>query len=198
MLIDYLPRFVSEYKEIKKIMSSEQQEIDSLRIEINRMFNNQFIMNCDVKGITRFEKLLGIIPNKFDTLESRKSRVLVRWNDSIPYTLKELKEKLLVMCGEGNFDVELDEYNLIITVKLPLINQVNELEYMLNYMIPCNLIVTTRNNLEYKASAVFYASPFNAINRIYNIKSELNKHYLASGTVFDGYNSNKEIIYEIN
>ncbi len=198
MLIKYLPKFVAEYDEMKEILNSEQFEIDKLKIELSKVFDNQFIANCDENGISRFEDLLDIIPNELDTLESRISRVYVRWNDSIPYTLKGLKEKLLTMCGEGNFNVELDEYNLIITVTLPLANQVKELEFMLDYMIPCNLLVIIKNNLEYKANAKFYTNSYNISNKIYNIKSELNNQYKASGTIFDGYNFNKELIYEIN
>lgn len=148
-LLSFLPEFVQEYREIKHIMNSEQPEIQKLEDETEIIKNNQFILSCDTDGIARFENLLGITPKPDDTLDARKSRVITRWNDSIPYTYKGLKEKLNVMCGEGNYLLipSFNEYGLEIVVSLPLSGQADELDYMLSYMIPANIVVTSRNNM---------------------------------------------------
>ncbi len=148
-LLSFLPEFVQEYREIKNIMNSEQPEIQKLEDETEIIKNNQFILSCDIDGIARFENLLGITPKPDDTLDARKSRVITRWNDSIPYTYKGLKEKLNVMCGEGNYLLipSFNEYGLEIVVSLPLSGQADELDYMLSYMIPANIVVTSRNNM---------------------------------------------------
>lgn len=148
-LLSFLPEFVQEYREIKHIMNSEQPEIQKLEDETEIVKNNQFILSCDIDGIARFENLLGITPKPDDTLDARKSRVITRWNDSIPYTYKGLKEKLNVMCGEGNYLLipSFNEYGLEIVVSLPLSGQADELDYMLSYMIPANIVVTSRNNM---------------------------------------------------
>lgn len=148
-LLSFLPEFVQEYREIKHIMNSEQPEIQKLEDETEIIKNNQFILSCDIDGIVRFENLLGITPKPDDTLDARKSRVITRWNDSIPYTYKGLKEKLNVMCGEGNYLLipSFNEYGLEIVVSLPLSGQADELDYMLSYMIPANIVVTSRNNM---------------------------------------------------
>lgn len=148
-LLSFLPEFVKEYREIKHIMNSEQPEIQKLEDETEIIKNNQFILSCDIDGIARFENLLGITPKPDDTLDARKSRVITRWNDSIPYTYKGLKEKLNVMCGEGNYLLipSFNEYGLEIVVSLPLSGQADELDYMLSYMIPANIVVTSRNNM---------------------------------------------------
>lgn len=148
-LLSFLPEFVQEYREIKHIMNSEQPEIQKLEDETEIIKNNQFILSCDIDGIARFENLLGITPKPDDTLDARKSRVITRWNDSIPYTYKGLKEKLNVMCGEGNYLLipSFNEYGLEIVVSLPLSGQADELDYMLSYMIPANIVVTSRNSM---------------------------------------------------
>lgn len=148
-LLSFLPEFVQEYREIKHIMNSEQPEIQKLEDETEIIKNNQFILSCDIDGIARFENLLGITPKPDDTLDARKSRVITRWNNSIPYTYKGLKEKLNVMCGEGNYLLipSFNEYGLEIVVSLPLSGQADELDYMLSYMIPANIVVTSRNNM---------------------------------------------------
>lgn len=148
-LLSFLPEFVQEYREIKHIMNSEQPEIQKLEDETEIIKNNQFILSCDADGIARFENLLGITSKPDDTLDARKSRVITRWNDSIPYTYKGLQEKLNVMCGEGNYLLipSFNEYGLEIVVSLPLSGQADELDYMLSYMIPANIVVTSRNNM---------------------------------------------------
>ena len=148
-LLKHLPLFIQEYREIKHIMNSEQPAIQKLEDETEIIKNNQFILSCDIDGIARFENLLGITPKPDDTLDARKSRVITRWNDSIPYTYKGLKEKLNVMCGEGNYLLipSFNEYGLEIVVSLPLSGQADELDYMLSYMIPANIVVTSRNNM---------------------------------------------------
>ena len=40
-----------------------------------------------------------------------------------------------------------NEYGLEIVVSLPLSGQADELDYMLSYMIPANIVVTSRNNM---------------------------------------------------
>ena len=148
-LLSFLPEFVQEYREIKHIMNSEQPEIQKLEDETEIIKNNQFIFSCDIDGIARFENLLGITPKPDDTLDARKSRVITRWHDSLPYTYKGSKEKLNVMCGEGNYLLipSFNEYGLEIVVSLPLSGQADELDYMLSYMIPANIVVTSRNNM---------------------------------------------------
>ena len=148
-LLSFLPEFMQEYVEMQQIMNSEQPEIQKLEDETEIIKNNQFILSCDIDGIARFENLLGITPKPDDTLDARKSRVITRWNDSIPYTYKGLKEKLNVMCGEGNYLLipSFNEYELEIVVSLPLSGQADELDYMLSYMIPANIVVTSRNNM---------------------------------------------------
>ena len=75
-LLNHLPLFIQEYREIREIMKSENPEIQSLEDETEIIFNNQFIQSCNLKGIAKFEELMKITPEINDTLESRISRVL--------------------------------------------------------------------------------------------------------------------------
>ena len=77
-LLNHLPLFIQEYREIREIMKSENPEIQSLEDETEIIFNNQFIQSCNLKGIAKFEELMKITPEINYTLESRISRVLSR------------------------------------------------------------------------------------------------------------------------
>ncbi len=148
-LILWLPKFLQEYREIKEIMSTENPEIEYLYSEINTTMDNQFIHTCNEKGIERFEKLLEITPNYNDSLPGRISRVLSRWNDSIPYTYRGLIQKLAVICGEHGYSINFknNEYLLEVTVSLRFGGQVEELDHMLSYMIPANIVIKSTNNV---------------------------------------------------
>lgn len=148
-LLNYLPLFIQEYREIRAIMNAENPEIQIAEDETEIIFNNQFIQTCNLKGIAKFESLMGIVPDPNDTLASRISRVLTRWNDTVPYTFIVLCQKLDTLCGEGNYEIERDinNYTMDITTHLELVGQTDELDYMLDYMLPANIATTIRNEM---------------------------------------------------
>lgn len=150
-LIEHLPLFIQVYREISHIMNAENPEFQLLCDESERLKNNQFIQSCDLEGIARFEKLLNITHSPDDTLESRISRVLVRWNDVVPYTWKVFLNKMDTLCGVGNYEVipNFNEYVLDIFAHLDLHGQIDELESMLDYIMPANIQTSVTNELNY-------------------------------------------------
>jgi len=148
-LIEYLPVFIQEYREIQKIMEIENPEIQLAEDETEIIFNNQFIQSCNVKGIAKFESLMGITPLESDTLQTRITRVLMRWNETSCYTFKVLIMKLNALCGINNYEIirNINEYTMKIITHLELSGQTDELEYLLNYMIPANIVVTSENKI---------------------------------------------------
>lgn len=188
-LISWLPKYLQEYREIKEIMSIENPEIEYLYSEINTTMDNQFIHTCNEKGIERFEKLLGIIPNHDDNLPGRISRVLSRWNDSIPYTYKGLIQKLNVICGEDKYFINLknDEYILELTVSLVFGGQVEELDYMLSYMIPANIVVECKNEVVNKLEDKIYLGGAVVTTKEITIESNLNKDCVVQGEISSSF-----------
>ena len=148
-LLKHLPLFIQEYREIRTIMNAENPEIQSATDETENIFNNQFIQTCNLKGISKFENLMGITPEIDDTLESRISRVLTRWNDVVPYTFIVLCQKLDTLCGKNNYEIERDinQYTMNITTHLELPGQVDELDYIIDYMLPANIAITVENKM---------------------------------------------------
>lgn len=148
-LLDHLPPFIQEYLEIREIMQTENPEFQLVEDESEIIKNNQFIQSCNLVGISKFEKLIGIVPASDDTLQSRINRVMVRWNDTVPYTWQTLLNKLNTLCGADNYEIirNLDEHELDVTTHLDLYGQVEELDYFLSYMLPANLILQSRNEL---------------------------------------------------
>lgn len=138
---DYLPEYVQEYQEIKEIMNVEDYELQIADDESEVIKNNLFIQSCNEKGIARFEKIMNITPLETDTLESRISRVMTRWNESLPYTEDFLKRKLNSLCGTNNYELtkNYEEYEMNLTTHLELSGQIEELLILLDDIIPANI-----------------------------------------------------------
>ena len=133
-LVSYLPPFMQNYKEPVAALEAENPEFSLMWSATDRCLRNRFISTADEYGISRFEKMLKIYPTADDTLESRRSRV----------------QKLLVLCGDSDFEVTGDfktGYTLYIDTDLELYGQVEELENIINTMIPENLVVVSKNSI---------------------------------------------------
>ncbi len=149
-LLSYLPHFLREYKELAKILEVEEEEIELLFYELERTRENQFISYCDTVGIARFEELLGLEPNVYDSLEARILRVLARWVDDTPYTFAGLIAKLNSIFGEGNYELVTDflNYQMQIHISTMLSSQIEILEELFLRMIPANILTEIYNMAE--------------------------------------------------
>nr|WP_308742111.1 putative phage tail protein [uncultured Anaerocolumna sp.] len=142
-LIEYLPQIVQDYREIKEVMTTENPEFQLVEDESEILMNNQFVETANERGIKRFEDMLGIKALDDDTLENRKFKVLSVWNNAIPYSIRALKQKLAVLCGEDGYSLNIEYSNYKITVRVSLISKKNfsQVEKMLNEVVPCNMII---------------------------------------------------------
>lgn len=148
-LVSYLPPEIANFKETVAALEAENPEFVLVWKAADRVLYNEFIETADEYGISRFEKILNILPSTEDTLESRRARVQARWNSTIPYTLKTFVDKLAALCGDSNFTIVKDypHYRIALEVELGLYGQVGELERIIESMIPCNMVVESHNKI---------------------------------------------------
>ena len=154
-LIDYLPKFMQDYREIHTIMEAEQPEFDSAWVQGENALADQFIMDATEYGVMRWESMLKITPKDTDSLDERKFRILTKLNQELPYTLTKLKEALTTLCGADGFSINVQSAEYHIEVKLALENQNNyqEVVNLLTKMIPANMTQTVQ--VLYNPHAVF-------------------------------------------
>ena len=141
-LIDYLPSFVGEYKEIKAIMNAEQPVFEKVWEDTENVLADQFVSSATEKGIARYEKILGIVPKATYTLEERRFNILARMNEQLPYTMESLKVSLASLCGEDGYALKLNTDTYTLTVKLALSNENNieAVSELLYKMLPANIV----------------------------------------------------------
>lgn len=157
----YLPSFMQNYKEPVATLNAEQPEFLIIWRAVDRVLYNHFISTADDYGISRYEKMLGIYPTSDDTLESRRSRVQSKWFNVLPYTWRVLLQKLKVLCGDTDFKIAKnfsEGYSLELTVSLSLSGQVEELDRILSYIIPENIVVKSRNIMDRQITGNIHAA----------------------------------------
>lgn len=140
-LSQYLPPFLLEYKELKKILEIESAHLQELENTHWQLIDNRFITSCDEVGIARFENMLGITPDDDDTLSDRIFRVLSTWNKETPYNYKYLYTQMVILCGEGNFTMSLND--MVLTIRLDLGSQkkYNMVLEVLDSIVPCAVLI---------------------------------------------------------
>jgi len=147
-LIDYLPDFLKEFRELKYIMAAEQMEIDGLNSRIDRVLGNMFLDTADEYSIAYQEKMYGLQPLSDDTLEERRFRLSLLWKNNIPYTMNTLRDKLNEICSDkGNngeaYEIMLNNSAFTIAVKIAVSNvkNYNQVSNLLKQMCPANLMI---------------------------------------------------------
>lgn len=158
-LASYLPPYMQDYRDPAEALSAEDPEFALVWKAEERVLYNRFILTADEYGIARYEKMLGIFPEPDDTPGSRRKRVQSRWYDTVPYTFKVLLRKLSVLCGDTDFTLThnfSEGYTLRLKTGMELYGQVDELERMLDEVLPCNLMTETENNIDGSARGMFF------------------------------------------
>lgn len=153
----YVPPFLLKYSELKQLYESENPEFKKLNIEADNLLDNQFIGSTNEKGIARYEALLGISGMQEYSLEERQIKVYTAWIDDIPYTFNTLKERIERLCGKGNFTLLVNniEHKVIITTHLEYQLQSEELERMLDIILPANMVLLITNSFDNTLQASF-------------------------------------------
>lgn len=148
-LIEYLPEFMQTFTEMKEIMRAEDEEITAIDENLQKILDNAFIEDCDEYGIRKYETLLGIMASTEDTLESRKSKVLIRWNSNVPYTYRILIRKLNVICGVNQYTISgsPEDYQICFETSLGMFGEVKELERLFERVLPENIYYESVNTI---------------------------------------------------
>lgn len=138
----YFPDVLREFYELQKIAETENPELLLLKEEIEKTLDDQFIDTARETGIAKREKMLRLSPKQTDTLEERRFRILSRYNENIPYTLRVLHSQLAILCGEKGYLLEINYRDFVLKAKLELTSKknVDAVGEMLERIVPVNML----------------------------------------------------------
>lgn len=155
-LNEYLPKYLRDVKELKKITDIENKEFELLKNELNMFIQENFLDLMESEGLKRWEQILKIKPFASDTVEDRRFRIKSRLLDRLPYSLPSLRFRLDAMLGEGKYklNIDYDKYILTLKIELTVKSQFNEVVNMLYNMLPANML--QHIELAYNQHKTFY------------------------------------------
>lgn len=142
-IIDYLPEYMREYREIQGITEAEQFELEESYEALFRILDNSFLSDADETGISRYEKILRITALEKDTLEERRFRVQAAFLDYSNYTLVSLKKYLTSILGSDGYEVTLLnlEYKVVVKIILREKDKYDIVNAYLRKSVPANMII---------------------------------------------------------
>ena len=142
-LIEYVPPILAETKEFQAICAAENTELERLRTAYLNLFADQFIQTATENGISRLEKIMGIVPKGTDSLEVRRFRLLARKQEKLPYTKWTLPEQLAALCGADGYSLNIDHAARRIAVRVALTakGMYDAVELLLLKQRPANMVI---------------------------------------------------------
>ncbi len=144
MLLDYIPSFLSDISEFKKLFSALDIEVSKLNIILEDIFDSGFVYYCSLPYIERFEKIMGIVDFGNMSEKERRDRIILKLNEKLPYTVFRFKESLDFICGNENYFllIVFDEYRIVLRIKNDKKAVINEVLSLIDRMIPANMAVS--------------------------------------------------------
>lgn len=144
MLINYIPDFLRDISNLQYIFSSLDIQVDKIYDFQQEILSGQFIYYCNEKFIQIFEEMLSITPNKDETISERRNRLILKFNEKLPYTMFRLNESLDIICGKGNHSVFVvyNDYSITLRILSENSGVIMAVSDLAERMIPANMKVT--------------------------------------------------------
>jgi len=155
-----LPPYFKAIKDFAALMETENIELEKFEAYLWQVRDNFYIQTCDGPTLQYHESLLGIKPLQNDTLDFRRIRILNRYNNKPPLTLPVLKERLNILIGVGSYivDIAYADYNLTLTITSGSYGVIDELIYMLVFMLPAHLTFIIIQNIQIDVTDNIYTA----------------------------------------
>lgn len=141
-ILEYLPDTVKEIKEFKAISQIENGVLKTAYDNLKKVRDEQFVLNADEDGISRYEKICSVVKGDLDSFDERRFNILVKMAESPPYTMKTLKDRLGALCGENGYKLERDsgEYKISIKVELASKKKLYAVRKLFERALPVNML----------------------------------------------------------
>lgn len=119
-LIEYLPEFMRDFREIEFLTDKEREQAEKLWAVLESIWRNQFIETLNEEGCRRWEGILQIHYRGYRSLKERRDAIMSKMAEQRPFTIRTLKRTLTALCGEDGYTVDLrsNDYWLEIKVRV--------------------------------------------------------------------------------
>lgn len=118
-LNEYMPPFLKDVREFKEIFATEDKELEYMNNLIASMLTEVIVKTANSYGLTRYEKIYEIT-DVASTVEARRTNILLKINNRVPYTKKWLVNLLDAVIGKDAYTLKIDEQNYLINIETTL------------------------------------------------------------------------------
>lgn len=142
-ILEHWPPILQQIKEFIEIAKVENPYLEWLWNKIEEILDNQFIVSANEEGLARYERMLKLSVPATDTIETRRFRLLTKYQEQNPLTYKVLINLLNSLLGEGKYVLIRDVANKTLTVKIELTvkGQFYAVVDMLERIVPQNMVL---------------------------------------------------------
>lgn len=139
----YWIQIIRNTNEFKQIAIAENPEFNGLLDAIYRALKDGFILEATDYGVSRWEKILGLVVTEGMSLEDRKVQILTHLSVKLPYTWRVLKQMLTEYLGEGNFRMSIDNdtQTLHMSLTAGAMSKTADIDQLLKRVLPENLVI---------------------------------------------------------
>ena len=107
VLMQQLPGWFKPVLEYIEIMRAYGYSLGAVETAAEKIKANMFIQTADSDTLRNWERLLNIPYTAGDTLEYRRERILTALNQTVPYTVWDLRAELAALFGD-DFTLEVN------------------------------------------------------------------------------------------
>lgn len=144
---EYWPLIVKGTEEFGQIAVAENPEFNELSRCVYQVLKDSFLLAGEEEhageyGVSRWEKMLGLSHSADMSLDERKAAILTYLSVKLPYTWRVLKQMLVGLLGEGNFELTFDNDAQKITIALSISttqSQIEAVNTLIERVVPQNL-----------------------------------------------------------
>lgn len=142
-LINYLPEWLRDFNEMKKLARAEQDQAEKLWKICESIWDNNFLDTLDLHGCDRWETMLHIKPKDSYSLAERRNNIKSRVVEQRPFTVKKLEQMLDSICGKERYElsIEPDKYKITCKIELTSKNMLNDTQELMRRVIPANMLM---------------------------------------------------------
>ena len=148
-ICQYYPPWFRRILDFQALCQTEKAELDAMAEAMDQIRKNLFVQTMDEGTCAQWEAILRILPTPEETLDFRRLRVQNRLSLRPPFTLIFLREKLDLLFGPGNYEVEVDYPNYTLYIEAPAEERsyFTEVSALLRIVKPCLIVYIPRPRL---------------------------------------------------
>ena len=170
VLMRQLPGWFKPVLEYIAIMQSYGWALGDTEEIVQRLHDNDFIQTADSDTLRYWERLLKIQYRAGDTIEYRRERILTALNQTVPYTVWDLRARLTDLFGDDyTMTVNPQQCTITIVVTSDRYGAIDLLYDLIWDVVPAHLRVNANQQITNLSQSILGTGAFCLSTRINNI-----------------------------